>query len=606
MKTRIYFLDNLRTFLILLVVILHSGLVYESVLQNSWIVIDSVKNESIGLIRMYLDLIVMFMIFFISGYFIPMSLKSKTSVEFLKSKFKRIVLPWMIAVFTLIPAYKFIFLYSRGLPQEEWYSYFHFFQRTGTDLTFFANNPAQNWLWFLPVLFLFQVIYLGLSKTRLLSLNITLKTGVAITFVLGVIYSVVVSELGLKGWYNSALLHFQRERFLIYFMSFLLGTLSYRHKVFDSSTKNKKLYIIANVVMTIAMSIFTAVALNTFFNIIDPGRNYHFISEFVDKVFYYASGILTMLSFLYVLVYAFRFSFNKTNDLMSELNQNSYAVYIIHTIVLGVIALTLMDLHLPAMVKFCILSVFTFAISNMIISSWRLTIQKQFNMRRAKHFPFFMVDKAGRVTSKTNRNTIPNEMKTIATIILVVLITGAAFSGNKGNAVSEQKQIASKESALHQGGKSIHAAVVAGDMESLKQLIRSGADLNEKEPAGGSSPLITACVFNKTEVARALIEAGADLNFKNNDGSTPLHTAAFFCRTEIVKALLENGSDATIRNNAGSTPEETVTVPFEAVEGIYRYFGKVYEPLGLKIDIERIRTTRTQIADIITKYNGVN
>ena len=73
MKTRIYFLDNLRTFLIFLVVVLHSGIVYESILENIWIVSDPDKNNSIGLIRMYLDLFVMFTMFFISGYFIPIS-----------------------------------------------------------------------------------------------------------------------------------------------------------------------------------------------------------------------------------------------------------------------------------------------------------------------------------------------------------------------------------------------------------------------------------------------------------------------------------------------------------------------------------------------------
>ena len=65
MKNRIYFLDNLRTTLIFLVVLLHSGLVYEAVLENAWIVVDPVKTNSIGLIRMYLDLFVMFIIFFI-------------------------------------------------------------------------------------------------------------------------------------------------------------------------------------------------------------------------------------------------------------------------------------------------------------------------------------------------------------------------------------------------------------------------------------------------------------------------------------------------------------------------------------------------------------
>jgi peptidoglycan/LPS O-acetylase OafA/YrhL len=153
MKNRIYFLDHLRTFAIFLVVVVHAGLVYEWTLDSMWIVSDPVKNNNIGLIRMYLDLIVMFTIFFVSGYFIPLSVKKKNTLDFLKSKFKRILWPWLLAVFTLIPAYKFIYLYSRGLPQEEWYSYFHLFQRADSDLWLFSNDPNQNWLWFLPILF---------------------------------------------------------------------------------------------------------------------------------------------------------------------------------------------------------------------------------------------------------------------------------------------------------------------------------------------------------------------------------------------------------------------------------------------------------------------
>jgi hypothetical protein len=522
---------------------------------------------------MYLDLFVMFMMFFISGYFIPISVKKKSTLDFLKSKIKRIMVPWLIAVLTLIPAYKFIFLFSRGLPQEEWFSYFHFFERAGTDLSFYANNPAQNWLWFLPVLFLFQVVYLVLSKTKILSLNISLKTGVILTFVLGVIYSVAISNAGLKGWHHSALLHFQRERLLIYFMAFLLGTLCYKLKVFESGTKNKKLYIWANVVLTVALGIFTAVALNSFFNIIDPGRNYYFISEFVDRVCYYASGLLSMLSFLYVFVYAFRFNFNKTNAIMNELNRNSYAVYIIHTIVLGVLALALLGLPIPTMIKYLILTVLTFIISNMIIYSWRLTKQKQVNM------------------------------KTIATTLMVVVILGAAFRGYPETTTDEQNQPEAQQSTMPQSGQSMHAAVISGNLEAVKQFISSGADLNEREPAGGSSPLISAAVFDKTEIALALIEGGADVNFKNNEGSTALHTAAFFCRTEIVKALLAKGAEKNIKNNAGSTAIESVTIPFEAVKGVYEYFGKVYEALGLKLDLDRIQKTRPEIAEMISKNN---
>ncbi|WP_347841398.1 acyltransferase family protein [uncultured Draconibacterium sp.] len=572
MKTRIFFLDHLRTVMIFLVVVLHAGLVYEHVLQNSWIVVDPVKANSIGLVRLYLDLFIMFIIFFISGYLIPMSLKAKTSVEFIKSKVKRILIPWVIAVFTLIPAYKFIFLYSRGLPQEEWFTYFHFFERAGSDLSFYANNPAQNWLWFLPVLFMFQVIYLVLAKSKVLSLRINLKAAVVVMFVLGVVYSVSIAQLGLNGWYDSAVFHFQRERLLVYFMSFLLGSLCYKLKVFESNKKNKRLYIVANVVLTLALGLFTAVALNTFFNIIDPQRNYYFISQFADRVAYYAFGLLSQLTLLYIFLYSFRHSFNKRYALMDELNRNSYSVYIIHTIVLGVVALSLVGLPIPSMLKFVMVSLLTFGLSNFLISSWR-------NVRNRQ------------ITAKT-----------VATGVLSLVIIFAAFNAYPGTTENNEDQKTTETEALSQSGNSIHAAVIAGDLQTVKALIASGADLNEKEPAGGSSPLMTACVFGKTEIARELIQAGARLDVTNNDGSTALHTAAFFCRTEIVTMLLKQGIPVFVVNNSGATALQSVQAPFEMVKGIYEYFAKVYEPLGLALDLERIEQTRPVIADVIAKH----
>ncbi len=567
MKARIYFLDNLRTFLIFLVVVLHSGLVYESVLENVWIVVDPVKNHSIGLIRMYLDVFVMFCIFFISGYFIRFSLKSKSPMEFVVSKFKRIMVPWLIAVFTLIPAYKAIFLFSRGLPQQEWYSYLYFFERDGSDLGFYANNPDQNWLWFLPILFTFQLAYLALSKINLLSINISVKKAVILSFVLGLVYSMFISEFNLKGWAESGIFHFQRERLIVYFLAFLLGSLCNKNKVFDSANKNKKEYVIANVLLTISMGIFTAVALNFFFNIIDPSRSFYFISEFIDRIFYYASALLTMFAFLYILLYSFRFNLNKTNTLMKQLNKSSYAVYILHTIVIGILAMILLHVDLPALVKFIILTISTFILTNMIIYTYQKTLQKNINM------------------------------KTIAISIFVILITGVSINLNKGNAANNQNPAAASEINNIKSSKiDIHKAVLMNNIDLVKEYIENGADLNLKDAVGGSSPLITACVFGKTEIAILFIEAGADLNCQNNEGSTPLHSAAFFCHPEIVDSLLANGANKNLKNNSGSLPIDAVNIPFEAVKGVYDYFASSLGPLGLKLDYERIKSERPKIA----------
>ena len=568
MKERIYFLDHLRTLAIFFVVVVHAGIVYEQVLENLWIVNDPVKNDSIGLVRMYLDIFIMYLIFFISGYFIPVSIKKKSATEFLKSKVKRILWPWVLAVFTLIPAYKIIFLYSRGLPQEEWYSYFHFFQRTGSDLGFFSNNPNQNWLWFLPILFLFQLLYLAGSKLNLFPLNISLKKAAILTLLIGVIYSMVISSAGLTGWFHSGFFEFQRERLLPYFLVFLLGAVSHQQQVFKSK-KNKTHYIIANIVLTLSLTVFTVLALNLFFNLIDPERNFFFISDPIDRTGYYVTALLSMLSLLYVLLYAFRFNFNTTTPLMSLLNKNAYPVYIIHMIVLGIFAWGMLYLPVPAIAKYILLTILTFAGSNFLVYAYDRLLAKKVYLKVAT-FSLF--------------------------VIAFFIITG---SGN------QQKTTTPPTSSIRLPGNisppaiGLHEAVLKEDITVIRQHIEAGSDLNEREPSGGSSPLITAAVFGKTEAALLLIEAGANVNFQNNEGSTPLHSAAFFCRIPIVKALLANGADQGIKNKAGSTALDSVKGPFTSVKGIYDYFQQTFGSLGLQLDYEQIQKDRSKVIEIL-------
>lgn len=145
----------------------------------------------------------------------------------------------------------------------------------------------------------------------------------------------------------------------------------------------------------------------------------------------------------------------------------------------------------------------------------------------------------------------------------------------------------------------IHTAVVTGNVEALKQHIAAGSNLNEKDPFGGSSPLISASLFGKIEMAKMLIEAGADLNFRNNDGSTALHTASFFCHPEIVKMLLKKGADKTIKNKYGSTAYESVAGPFTDVKPSYEALGKMLGPMGLKLDYAYLEKTRPEVAAML-------
>ena len=183
-------------------------------------------------------------------------------------------------------------------------------------------------------------------------------------------------------------------------------------------------------------------------------------------------------------------------------------------------------------------------------------------------------------------------------ILLLILLT--IFSCKDKN-ISAQKANSSSTSTadVKPPQVDIHTAVVTDNLSALKQHIDAGTNINEKDPYGGSSPLISAALFGKTEMAKLLIEAGADLNFQNNDGSTALNTAAFFCRPEIVKLLLSKGADKTIMNKYGATPYQSVAGPYKDIKNVYEMMDKMLGPMGLKTDYVYIEKTRPEIAAML-------
>jgi len=362
-KERLFFLDNLRTFLIFLVVVYHAGLVYEAsgIVASFWVVDDPSTSVLPGLLNLILDIFIMPTIFFISGFFTPSSLERRGSLQFLKAKFRRLMVPWIVAVFTLIPFYKFVFLYSRDLAQESWTTYFHF-----------SNGIfSMSWLWFLPTLFLFDCLYVLLRKLNLPTAKLTLSRAVAAVFLVGFGYTVVVSVLGWIGWTKTPLIDFQNERLLPYFLVFMLGSLCHRLEIFNTTKRNMKLYIAVNATAWIPINIYIVVLINFFLR---PGE--YIVSERVDVLLLWFGFHLSMLSLLYCAVTTFKYFFNRQGWLGRELGKLSYNVYIIHIAVMGPIAVALLKADIPAILKYPILALATYAGSNLIVYAYTNTVKK--------------------------------------------------------------------------------------------------------------------------------------------------------------------------------------------------------------------------------------
>ena len=182
--------------------------------------------------------------------------------------------------------------------------------------------------------------------------------------------------------------------------------------------------------------------------------------------------------------------------------------------------------------------------------------------------------------------TLTNSLK----MLMLVMVLSACGQSTESNSDSNKPKAPKID---------LHAVTISGNLDAVKQHIAAGSDLNVADPFGGSSPLITAALFGKTEIAKALIDAGADINFTNKEGSTALITASFFGREDIVKLLLEKGADKTIVNQYGSTAMASVTAPFEDVKGVYQMMETQLGPMGLSIDYAKLEASRPVIAELL-------
>ena len=363
-RKRLHWLDNLRTITILLVVLYHVGGVYAGTWGWFWLVVDPEPITWVGIVGIMFDIMVMPIMFFVSGYLTPASLDSKSGWDFVKDKFKRLMIPWLLAVFTLIPLYKVIFLYSRSLPQEHWTTYFHI-----------TNPNSQNWLWFLPVLFLFDMLYLLLSKANIRIPNLSYKWAVLGATLIGFVYSFGMGYVvDFRSWTLTPLLDFENERLLVYFLAFLIGSLSYQQNIFAEKSEKKTLYNIVNGTSWIPVTIHVFARLWPFFS---PNPE-AFEFTHLYRLIFYLSFNLSVLSMVYLMVETFRRYLDKTGRLWDELNRNSYGVYIIHVILIGIFGTLLVNTNLPALLRYLLLIISTYVGSNLAVSAYYALKQQVF------------------------------------------------------------------------------------------------------------------------------------------------------------------------------------------------------------------------------------
>lgn len=101
------------------------------------------------------------------------------------------------------------------------------------------------------------------------------------------------------------------------------------------------------------------------------------------------------------------------------------------------------------------------------------------------------------------------------------------------------------------------ADAIDGNVESAKQTLLQGLDVNTKDSFRSRTALHWSALHGNDSMVDLLIQNGAAVNEKDNDGNTPLNLAASRGHDGVVQKLLLFGANRTLKNSRLKTPLDT-------------------------------------------------
>jgi len=351
---RIFFLDNFRSFLIILVVLFHASLAY-IVNADVWFIFNPQKSIIFDVYAFLFDRTIMPMLFFISGYFALSSILKRGTASFLKKRFVKLGIPFIIGIFIVNPFSMYIInLYNNKISNNFFNYWFS---------NYLTNIPFTLHLWFLVSLLIIIILFSITFKFKKSIFKIKSKSNFSskflliFAFLIGLalfIINLFISDLEWAG--IGGFIIVQPLRFVLYISYFFFGVFAFRNKFFSKyNTSNKFLFITM-------VTIILAVLYTLFY--------YFFHKDFSDFLFLkYINGLLwsfICLCSLMMMIKLFHKRFNFSSKFGQKLSANSYAIYIFHYPFVIYLQYILINWSISPIIKFILVIAVSISITYII------------------------------------------------------------------------------------------------------------------------------------------------------------------------------------------------------------------------------------------------
>ena len=345
---RLYFLDNLKWFIIWLMVVFHAAMCYMAYAPEWWYVVDK-ADPSFGATAFvcWADVFIMPTMFFVSGYFGLRSLAHYDLGSFWRGKLRRIIGPWLFGAACIAPLVTYITLASRNSPM----GFYEFY----TTL-FWGVFYQQAQYWYLGALTALYVLLMAACQA-LPSLKERREAGVpGIAFFLG-LFAVCAISIGLVSsymhpdtWkYFAYILVLQPVRIVSYIAVFFAGAWAWKKRWFEaggycpSAGRWGLPFLLTGGIYLWQKLFLAAYGLEAWQTV--------WVGAVMQAAF-----TCTALFFLLGL---FRQCFDSTNGILSELSSTSYAVYYLHMPVLFPVAWAFVGIGMGVGMKYLSVCVLT-------------------------------------------------------------------------------------------------------------------------------------------------------------------------------------------------------------------------------------------------------
>ncbi|WP_320005811.1 acyltransferase family protein [Maridesulfovibrio sp.] len=356
MNQRMYFLDNLRAVIILMVVVLHVSLCYMKFAPQWWYVIDPSQSMFFTYVVMLVDVPIMPAMFFLAGYFALPSLQKHGMPRFWSGKFKRIVIPWVLGVLFLAPPSMYMILLSRGKAS----GYMDFWAGP-----FWGSMFSQSVFWFLGQLVLFYLVlsccyrfFPSLQSPPRISRNPSPLLPLLFISVATVSFLGMNQFFRVDTWISDYyLLVFQPLRVFVYLLYFWLGVLAWKRNWFTRQGYTPR--ILPWLIVTVVSAVFYL----TF-----KGMMFTRGSELPIQLGNALGFNVLAYSVLMTSTALFKAFVNSSNGFWKSFSASSYGIYLFHSLAVYYGAYYLLGLDASPFIKAPLL------LLGSTLSCWVLTV----------------------------------------------------------------------------------------------------------------------------------------------------------------------------------------------------------------------------------------